>query len=63
MHVENLGQSGSDSKLGIVQQIRIANLGRVVRLFQRHSFQFIGSDWQIDFDCEAAMLIICLFEL
>lgn len=50
MHVENLGQCGSNLKLGTVNQIRMTELGRVVRLFQTHSVQFIGSDWQIGFD-------------
>jgi hypothetical protein len=50
MNVENFGQSGSDSKLGIVNQIRVANLDEVVTPFQRYSVQFIGSDWQVGFD-------------
>jgi hypothetical protein len=50
MHVENLGQSGSDSKVGIVNQIRVTNLDTVVTIFQRYSAQFIGSDWQVGFD-------------
>lgn len=33
MYVENLGQSGSDLKLGIVGQIRMAKLGTVVKPF------------------------------
>lgn len=50
MHVENLGQSDSDSKLGIVNQIRMTELGRVVLLFQTHSVQIIESDWLVGFD-------------
>jgi len=34
MHVEHLGQSGSDSKLGIVNQIRMAGIAKVVTLYQ-----------------------------
>jgi hypothetical protein len=34
MHVENLGQSGSDSKSGIVNQIRVTELAKVMALFQ-----------------------------
>jgi hypothetical protein len=54
MHVDNLGQLSSDSKLGIVNQIRIASLDGFVALFQRYSAQFIGSDWQVGFDSDAA---------
>ena len=34
MHVENLGQSGSDSKSGIVNQIQVIGLAKVMSLFQ-----------------------------
>jgi len=50
MHVENLGQSGSDSKLGIVNQIQITELGNVFVLFQLLTDQFIESDWKVGFD-------------
>jgi hypothetical protein len=50
MHVENLGQSGSGWKLGIVNQIRMAELAEVATLSQRLTEQLVKSDWQVGFD-------------
>lgn len=50
MHVENVGQSGSDSNLGIVNQIRMAEVARVMTLCQWHTEQLVESDWQVRFD-------------
>jgi hypothetical protein len=50
MHVENLGQSGSSRKLGIVNQIWMAELAKTVALTQRHAEQLAKSDWQVRHD-------------
>jgi len=50
MHVENLGQSGSGWKLGIVNQIRMAELAKIGTLSQRHTEQLVKSDWQVGSD-------------
>lgn len=59
--MENLGQSGSDSKLGIVDQIRMAELDRFVTSFQPFSAKFVGSYWAVGFDQEATTPMFAAF--
>lgn len=53
----NLGQSASDSELGTVDQVRMAQIDGIVIPFQRYSLPPIGSGRQGGSDWEAAIRI------